>query len=143
MVRLIILILLSSLLYLCSCSKHTIADGERTSTDMLYQVKRIKKVNDWYFIYLQRNDSIFKVITHEPSDKETFEDHQKIRKRGRYNLHIMSYKDSLMWNGINIWPIGYTGGVYLDSITTVSVEPENGIWDLYSTYDLEGLYYIK
>ena len=131
------------LLYLCSCSKQIISDSERTCYDTLYRVNKIKKINDWYLIYLQRNDSIFKVVTHEPSDKTRFEGRCKIKKHGRYDMIIKAYRDTHTWNGLNIWPIGYTGGFNLDSITIVSVEPENGIWDIYNTDDLQGLYYMR
>ncbi len=147
------IVLFSCLICLCSCSKRTINYCENchakinyielTPDSTSYNVIDIIKKNSWYFIYLQRNDSIFKVVSHEPSYKVPYEGYRKIEKDKRYNLILHAYSEIHRVDGVSIWPIGYTGGVQLDSITTVSVEPENDIWDLYEADELVGLYYLK
>lgn len=39
-------------------------------------------------------------------------------------------------NGVKVVIPGYTGGFCLDSCTTVMLEPQNGIWDLYTSSNL-------
>ena len=143
MIKYLIVIILTGFVYLCSCSKHTFDVREKTAIDPSYEVTKIKKVNSWYFIYFQRNDSIFKTVSHEPADKAPFKGYHEIRKHNRYNLLLLNFKDYEIFEGENVWPLGYSGCLDLDSITAVCMEPENGIWDLYFTHDLEGLYYLK
>ena len=110
----------------------------------LYEVAKIKKVNDWYFIYLNKNDSVFKVVSKEHLDKNSLAGYNKIKKNGKYNLILQSYIDtSPIINGYKIIPQGYTGAYQLDSITNVSLEPQNNIYDIYYSPDLNGLYYLK
>ena len=68
---------------------------------------------------------------------------ERVVKHNRYNLLLLNFKDYEIFEGENVWPLGYSGCLDLDSITAVCMEPENGIWDLYFTHDLEGLYYLK
>ena len=142
--------------FLCSCSKHTFTNRERNTANTsiydectidstAYKVMEIKKENSWYFIYLQRNDSIFKVVSHEPRYITLLEtNNHKIEEGRKYNLTLISWKNTkLVVDGINYWPLGFSDGATLDSITTVRLEPENGIWDLYDAEELVGLYYFS
>ena len=109
----------------------------------LYKVTKIKKVNDWYFIYLNKNDSVFKVVSKEHLDKNSLAGYYKIKKNGKYNLNLQSYIDtSPIINGYRIIPQGYTGAYQLDSLTIVFLEPQNNIYDIYYSPDLNGLYYV-
>ena len=142
MIKYLIAIILTCFVYLCSCSRHSIGLAERTTSDNLYEVAEIKKVNSWYFIYFQRNDSIFKVVSYQPGYLGTLNGrYRQIEKGERYDLHLHSYRDAAK-TGLDIWP-GYITGYQLDSETTVSVEPEKGIHDLYRAEELAGLYYLK
>ncbi len=142
MIKYFFLLLFTCLIYLCSCSKRTIATEGTTTYNELYKVKKIKKVNDWYFIYFQRNDSIFKVVSYDSRDKTLPENSPKIEKGKRYNLTMHSFREDLS-RFLGGDYIGDPFGVQLDSITTVSPEPKNGVWDIYRTTDLVGLYYLK
>lgn len=122
-----------------SCSKRTVAPEGITTYNELYKVKKIKKVNDWYFIYFHRNDSVFKVISREPTDTKDFEKYPKIKKRGRYDLTLISFEDYV--NGM--WVPGFLGNIMLPGKTPVRLEPENDIYMIYLTPDLKGLYYQK
>lgn len=135
----IILLLFTSLLCICSCSKRTFNSDERETYDELFKVKKIKNVNDWYFIYFHRNDSVFKVISKKPSDTEAFEKYPRIKKREQYDLTLISFEDYV--NGL--WVPGFEGAIVLDSITKVYLEPKNKVWMLYLSPDLEGLFYVK
>lgn len=144
MIKYMFFTLLLCLLYLSSCSTHAAFIEAKVPNQDLYEVKKIKKVNSWYLIYLQRNDSVFKVVSKEPLDKKSLTGYQKIRKHGQYDLILHSYIDtSPVINGYSIIPQGYTGAYQLDSLTTVSLEPQNNIYDIYYSHDLDGLYYLK
>ena len=156
MIKYFFLFLFTCLIYLCSCSKRTIVYAERISDSAsnyvedipdstAFEVMEIRKENSWYFIYLLRNDSIFKVVSHEPRYVTLLENsNRKIEVGGKYNLSLSSWRDNkFIIDGVNEWPLGYTGGFNLDSETTVSLEPENGIWDLYDAEELVGLYFLS
>ena len=69
--------------------------------------------------------------------------HDKIRRHKKYHLILESYSDNApVVNGVKVLIPGYTGGFCLDSCTTVMLEPQNGIWDLYISPNLKGLYYL-
>ncbi len=141
MIRYIVFVLLSFIFCLSSCSRHMVISEARDINKDLYEVTKIKKVNDWYFINLNKNDSVFKVVSKEHLDKNSLAGYHKIKKNGKYNLILQSYMDtSPIINGYKIIPQGYTGAYQLDSLTTVSLEPQNNIYDIYYSPDLNGLY---
>ena len=143
MTKYLFLLLFTCFLCLCACSRHTINCAEKTPDSNSYKVVDIKKENRWYFIYLERNDSLFKVVSYEPYEITTFKLYRKIEKNKRYNLHLNSYKKDLVVDGEYILRAEFSGGIKLDSNTTVCLEPENGIWDLYQADELVGLFYLK
>ena len=135
MAKYLFLTLISCLLCFGSCSRATFG-FEKNNVDNLYKVAKIKKVNSWYFIYLHRNDSVFKVISHQPSDITTFEGYSKIKKHGRYDLLLESRNDAIdKILGIKLIGDIRLSGDVLDSITTVFPEPGNDIWVYYSNQD--------
>lgn len=134
--RYIILIIWLSL---SSCVLLT--DGQDRS---LYKVTDIKECNDWYFIYLRKNDSIFKAVSKKPNNNENLDHCQMIKKRHYYDIVLKSWhEDAPQIKDIKLWPQGYSGGFRLDSITHVMLEPRNNIWDIYSAENLKGLYIIN
>lgn len=109
-----------------------------------YRIERIKKKNNWYLIYASRSDSLFKIVSKKTKDKEKYARHDKIRRHKKYHLILESYSDNApVVNGVKVVIPGYTGGFCLDSCTTVMLESRNGIWDLYTSPNLKGIYYIS
>lgn len=130
-------------LILCSCSRHYINRIESTPDTNSYKVVDIKKENSWYFIYFQRNDSLFKVVSYQPGFTSTLNGrYRQIEKGKRYNLHLHSFREEAKMNGVYYWPEGHITGVQLDGETSVTLEPKNGILDLYRAEELAGLYYL-
>jgi len=137
-------ILIACLVSLISCSKMIVTSERQDMGHNIYEVTNIKKVNDWYFIYLNKNDSVFKVVSKEPISFRVFSKYPIIKKNRQYNLTLHSYKDTApIINDVKIFPQNYTGSFQLDSLTTVSLEPDNNIFDIYYSPDLAGLYYLK
>lgn len=103
-----------------------------------YLITKIKKKNSYIFIYATRNDTNYKIVS---SFKDTIvPGGTKIHRGGKYKFNLESYKEQLTKLNENFWPVGYTGCFYLDSITSVCLEPENDIWDIHSCSNLKGLY---
>lgn len=117
--------------------------GQNDDSIKEYRIERIAKRNNWYFIYASRNDSLFKIVSKRTADKGKYTRHDKIRRHKKYHLILESYSDNApVVNGLKVVVPGYTGGFCLDSCTTVMLEPRNGIWDLYTSSNLKGLYYL-
>lgn len=117
--------------------------GQNSDSIKEYRIERIKKRNNWYFIYASRNDSLFKIASKETTDKGKYARHDKIRRHKKYDLILESYSDNApVVNGVKVVIPGYTGGFCLDSCTTVMLEPRKGIWNLYTSPNLKGIYYL-
>lgn len=117
--------------------------GQNGDSIKEYRIERITKKNNWYFIYASRNDSLFKIVSKRTADKGKYTRHDKIRRHKNYHLILESYSDNApVVNGVKVVIPGYTGGFCLDSCTTVMLEPQNGIWNLYTSPNLKGLYYL-
>ena len=117
--------------------------GQNGDSIKEYRIERITKKNNWYFIYASRNDSLFKIVSKRTADKGKYTRYDKIRRHKKYHLILESYSDNApVVNGVKVVIPGYTGGFCLDSCTTVMLEPRNGIWDLYTSPNLKGLYYL-
>lgn len=140
----VIILFLVSLSGFSSCSRNANVLNSNTIYHNPYKVTKIKKENGWYFIYLQRNDSIFKVVSEEPITNDSLTRYPKIKKNGLYDFELTSWGHALTEAlGINPIIAGPETLTPLDSMTYVSLEPENNIWDLYSCPNLRGLYYMK
>lgn len=117
--------------------------GQNDDSIKEYRIERITKRNNWYFIYASRNDSLFKIVSKRTADKWKYARYDKIRRHKKYYLILESYSDNApIINGVKAVIPGYTGGFCLDSCTTVMLEPRKGIWDLYTSPNLKGLYYL-
>ena len=128
-----------------SCSVHT--RTYQTENEDTYLIKKIKKKNDWYFIYAAKNDKIFLICSPEPKDKALYACYPKIQRHKRYNLSLRSRRYAMFDVGgeVNMWSYKTTA-FQLDSITWVYVDRKSDgyyIGDLFFTYDLEGLYYVR
>lgn len=117
--------------------------GQNKIKGQEYRIERITKKNNWYFIYASRNDSLFKIVSKRTVGKGEYTCYDKIRRHKKYHLILESYTDNApIINGVKVVIPGYTGGFCLDSCTTVMLEPRNGIWDLYYSPNLKGIYYL-
>lgn len=78
-----------------------------------YRIERIKKRNNWYFIYASRNESLFKIVSKETTDEGKYVRHDKIRRHKKYYLILESYSDNApVVNGVKVVILGYAGGFY-------------------------------
>lgn len=129
-----------------SCSVHTRTN--QTENKNTYQIKKIKKKNDWYFIYAAQNGKIFLILSLEPKDKTLYSHYPMIHRNGCYRLSLDSFRY------VDFESLGrrapssnlHISGVQLDSITTIVIDRKiDGYYidDFLFTDDLKGLYYIR
>lgn len=128
-----------------SCSVHT--RTYQTENKDTYLIKKIKKKNDWYFIYAAQNDKIFLICSEAPKDKILYSHYPKIHRNSCYQLSLESfrYAEFEMLGRKAHWNL-YVTGIELDSITEVCIDQKNdGFYtnDIYFTDDLKGLYYVR
>lgn len=133
--------LLLSIVLLSSCSGTKKARKVSVS-DKSYRIKKINKKNSWYIIYAEKKDSLFKIVSY--ADSSTNGNCKKIVVGGLYDFELKSKNENApIIGGIKIAPIGYTGCYEFDKETTICLEPERGIYDLFYTNDLKGICFLK
>lgn len=54
--------------------------GQNGDSIKEYRIERITKMNNWYFIYASRNDSLFKIVSKRTADKGKYTRHDRIRR---------------------------------------------------------------
>ncbi|WP_027002856.1 hypothetical protein [Hugenholtzia roseola] len=107
-----------------------------------YYIKKVKKVKKWYIIYAMKNKVLYKIVS---KDDNTFNKNcNKITIGKQYDLILKSHKESApVINGVLIAPVGYSGCYHFDSETTICLEPNKDIYDLFYTNNLKGICYVK
>lgn len=110
--------------------------------DTLYKVKKIEKINSWYVIYVIRQDTLSKIIS--KSDTIIGKNCSVIEVGKSYRFTLKSHKENAPTiNNVKLDPVGYVGCYQFDSETSICLEPENGIFDLFITANLKGMCYTK
>jgi len=101
-----------------------------------YFISKIDSINNYYLIYAETDDSIFKIVSEK---NNVLKNCDVIKLENSYNLSLISYRESaLKVFGKNTIPLTIQGfGV--DENTVIKLEPEKGILDIHFTTNLEGL----
>lgn len=123
--------------YSCSDVKQVVKED---STNSFY-IDKIDSNNDWSFIYTNRNDSVFLIVSKRAEIINP--NWEEIKVGNYYNLNLTSIIPVI--NGTKLFPINYLDfeGISLDEKTTVNINPEMGIYDIYSSKNLKGLYLVQ
>jgi len=123
----------------CKTSKLT-----NQANDLSYLVKKINSKNNWHIIYASKQDSLFKIIVGKETN--TTYNCDKIKVGEYYNLKLHSRKSEVVEiNGVRVQPVNlldiqcYT----YNKETTICIEPQKGIYDLYHAENLKGLCLVK
>jgi hypothetical protein len=93
----------------------------------LFEITRIDSVNNVYFIYASRNDSIVKIV----SSKEYGLKCECIVLKGKYDLKIKSLLNGLSGKR-------HVGGVMFEK-TMIPLEGDGVVWDLFICENMRGL----
>ena len=106
-----------------------------------FKVIRIKSEKEFYIIYAERNDTLFKILSPKKNVKEV--NNEKIREKGEYYLSLQTLFPRYI-RQTKCPPPGTTGRMGIDYYGhTVPLETEHDIWDIYEATNLRGLYIIK
>jgi hypothetical protein len=106
-----------------------------------YEVVKIDSINNYYFVYSKKNDSIFKIVSHKPLIK--VKKCNRVKMGSNYPFLLHSILDDL--------PAGFEAlspkrnpqinCVGFDDSTSICVE-EGMVRDLFSADNLQGLCFI-
>lgn len=107
-----------------------------------FLVERVKRKGDWHIIYASKQDTLYKIVSKRTKVVMGLCDKIKIGKK--YEFVLQSQKDfAPTINGVKINPVNFSGCYYYSEKTLICLEPENGIWDLYTAKNIKGLYYCN
>jgi len=109
----------------------------RNAIETRYQVYKIDSLNNYYLIYLKRNDSLFKVVSQKQT---TVTKNEPIRVNRLYYLTLAPMM-RLIIQGKDFTPMNYLDVqcYQFDSNTTICNEID--IQGLFFTKDIKGLHY--
>ena len=119
-------------LIFCGCSEGTF------SPQNFYKVKKIvKKENNVFFIYAEKNDSIYKIYTHYNGFREP--NSVELKCGSVFNLPLKSFNQRMIDEmGMASWA-DITSTIYYD--VPVCKEEDKDIDDIYECESINGIYY--
>ena len=119
-------------LIFCGCSEGTF------SPQNFYKVKKIvKKENNVFFIYAEKNDSIYKIYTHYNGFREP--NSVELKRGSVFNLPLKSFNQRMIDEmGMASWA-DITSTIYYD--VPVCKEEDKDIDDIYEFESINGIYY--
>lgn len=119
-------------LIFCGCSEGTYCPQN------FYKVKKIvKKKNNVFFIYAEKNDSIYKIYTHYNGFREP--NSVELKRGSVFNLPLKSFNQRMIDEmGMASWA-DITSTIYYD--VPVCKEEDKGIDDIYECGSINGIYY--
>ena len=119
-------------LIFCGCSEGTF------SPQNFYKVKKIvKKKNNVFFIYAEKNDSIYKIYTHYNGFREP--NSVELKRGSVFNLPLKSFNQRMIDEmGMASWA-DITSTIYYD--VPVCKEEDKDIDDIYECESINGIYY--
>lgn len=127
------------LFYSCLSTQNTM-----DSYTELYKIKKIQPKNNWYIIYAEKQDSVFKII----SGREIGLNYEceKIKVGKFYAFELKSRRNNVPEiSGVKLSPVNYLDieCYSYDKDTEICIEPKKGIYDLYHTNNLKGLCFFQ
>ena len=119
-------------LIFCGCSE------EIYCPQNFYKVKKIvKKENNVFFIYAEKNDSIYKIYPHYNGFREP--NSVELKRGSVFNLPLKSFNQRMIDDmGMASWA-DITGTIYYD--VPVCKEEDKDIDDIYECESINGIYY--
>jgi hypothetical protein len=135
--RIFFFVIIFSILFSCSGNKRI---PEQIDSS-LYRIKKIENKKNWYIIFANRNDSTFMIVSKKNALVSPY--WEKIKIGSSYKLSLKSIFPVI--NGVKMMPMNYLDyeGISIDENTIVNIDPQKGIYDIYSTNDLSGLFFVK
>ena len=135
------------LLFACRNSITAVATSDKPKSgiclvDSVYQVYQIDSIHSYYLIYAKNNTGIIKIVS-----KKTFSNvcyNLKLNQNYYFSLHSIWTKP-VMIGKINASPplTPHVTCLGFDDSTSICIDREHGIYDLYDCDNLKGLCYSK
>jgi hypothetical protein len=110
--------------FCCSGANHDTYQGEP-----MYKVYKIDSINNYYTIYISKNDSSYKII----SKRELTDSCNRIKEGNYYDFELSSLSIG------EIMTPGFANCLWVDSVTKICME--DSIRDLKSANNVKGLCY--
>jgi hypothetical protein len=128
------------IIWIFSNSTDKMAKSSIRYEQVSYEVYKIDSVHSYYLIFAKRDDSLFKIV----SKKDSSLAYRKIQAGQKYNLTLNSLWNQDIWIGnTNVKP-SLTPNVTclgFDDSTSICIDREHAIYDLFVTPSLKGLCY--
>lgn len=119
-----------------SCSTVRTLKPVNSSCFVVLKIKKLK--NNVYFIYAQRNDTVFKIATHFVKNKKG--EYLKLKKGSVFKAHLYSQFVDID-KKLNMMP-NYGISILFHGVT-VSREPQRNINDVFLCNEINGRYIHK
>ena len=110
---------------------------ENKKTDSLFKVCKIKSLKNFYIIYLEKNDTLYKVIS-KKEEESSYCNKIKVRKYYQFNL-IVIFPNKFIIDEKEYQTPYNVECLYLDKFTTVCLERKISIYYLHMATNLHGL----
>lgn len=106
--------------------------------DAKYRVTKIDTVNDYYFVYAKKQDTLYKIVSKNEGVGEECNE-IVIGKEYRFELESI-WRKNIKINGVNVSPSGipHVNCLSLDERTDVCLERDS-INDIFKSNNLKGL----
>ncbi|WP_177762022.1 hypothetical protein [Flavobacterium sp. I3-2] len=112
----------------------------KTKYDEYHKIIKLDSINDYYLVYTSKNDSIFKIISKKGYVKEG----KKVKIGKKYPIKVRSMRDNTPTiKGIKISPINFLDVNCFQFDDSTKICKEEGIYDLYFSKNLKGIYFIE
>lgn len=124
------------ILFIVSCAGIRQSNQKHDTNSFL--INKIETKNDWYIVYAHRHDSTFMIVSKKMEIvNPTW---NKIKVGNYYSFKINSIIPVI--NGVKMLPVNYLdfAGISLDERTIVNINPNKGVFDIYSAEKLKGLF---
>ena len=133
-------IVFSIIIFICSCifaRKNTVDRNAVSNNDSLFSVYKIDSINNYYLVYLEKNENKYKIVS-----KKTHSKGKKIEINDKhyFNMRSLTYK---YWFRDRELFYGEYVTCFTFEENTVICKEGNEINALYETKNLDGLNYIS
>ena len=109
--------------------------------DITFKIYQIDSINNYYIVYAKRHDSLYKIV----AQKTTNSNCSKIEIGKNYRMTLYSiWTKPLIINGVDV-SLSSTPHVTclgFDDSTSICIDRANGIFDLFTCRNLNGLCYL-
>jgi hypothetical protein len=118
-----------------------VQNNTKVSADSTFEVYKIDSVGTYYLIYASRADTLFKIVSKMIKNSNCAD--IKVNEKYNFSLHSIWTQPIILGN-INVSPsqTPHVTCLSFDSLTTICLERDKGIYDLFDCKNIRGLCYL-